>query len=70
MSSNIFSVRQLYHYFQLEIFIIAHDSRFQINSTTPRQVQLVKKAAYTVMAMLSLLGDRSLPHVVQGSDNR
>ncbi|XP_071542555.1 alpha-L-iduronidase [Panulirus ornatus] len=45
-------------------------ARFQINSTAPRQVQLVKKAAYSVMALLALLGDRSLSYTVRGSDNR
>ncbi|XP_063587899.1 alpha-L-iduronidase-like [Penaeus indicus] len=35
-------------------------ARFQINSTSPRQVQMVKKDSYSVLALLSLLGDHVL----------
>ncbi|XP_042210766.1 uncharacterized protein LOC121858388 [Homarus americanus] len=45
-------------------------ARFQINSTTPRQVQLVKKSSYDVMAVLSLLGDRTLTYTLHHHDPR
>ncbi|XP_042862942.1 alpha-L-iduronidase-like [Penaeus japonicus] len=35
-------------------------ARFQINTTLPRQAQLIKKDAYSVLALLSLLGDHVL----------
>ncbi|XP_069948800.1 alpha-L-iduronidase isoform X1 [Cherax quadricarinatus] len=41
-------------------------ARFQINCTTPRQVQLVKKPAYTIMGLLSLLGDHYLTTILRG----
>ncbi|MPC51829.1 hypothetical protein E2C01_045684 [Portunus trituberculatus] len=41
-----------------------------MNSTSCRHVQLVKKPAYAVMGLLSLLGDRSIRHTLQGFDDR
>ncbi|XP_068241204.1 alpha-L-iduronidase [Palaemon carinicauda] len=45
-------------------------TRFQINNTTPHQVQFVKKPAYTIMALLSLLGDQVLSHSQSFVDKR
>ncbi|XP_063873952.1 alpha-L-iduronidase-like isoform X2 [Scylla paramamosain] len=45
-------------------------ARFQMNSTSWRHVQLVKKPAYAVMGLLSLLGDRTTDRTLQGFDDR
>ncbi|XP_066975316.1 alpha-L-iduronidase isoform X2 [Macrobrachium rosenbergii] len=45
-------------------------NEFQINNTTPHQVHFVKKPAYTIMALLSLLGDRMLSYTESFKDKR
>ncbi|XP_023313221.1 alpha-L-iduronidase [Anoplophora glabripennis] len=43
-------------------------ARFQINTTTPGHDQFIKKPAYSVMSLLSLLGDRHLQEEATPSD--
>ncbi|KAK7075161.1 hypothetical protein SK128_013365 [Halocaridina rubra] len=45
-------------------------ARFQINSTIPHQVQMIKKPSYSIMSLLSLLGNQSLAYTSSLEDKR
>lgn len=50
-------------YFFTERTLLA---RFQINSTQPRSVQFIRKPGYSVMALLSFLGERQVRVTIEG----
>ncbi|CAL4065630.1 unnamed protein product [Meganyctiphanes norvegica] len=78
LSSSIMSYN--YHLMSLDNAFLSYQpwifsqrtlmARFQINSTVPREVHLIKKPSYSIHSLLALLGDQVITSYVSRQDYR